>query len=283
MGVLQREASVLDAEAELVAPNDLPEMRRMLDGLNDRRLVVLGGDGTIHAVVQELHDAGRLHEVGPIGIIPLGTGNDLATFLGIPCEPERAARVVMTGRARNMELLVADDGEVTVNAVHVGIGATAAMKGVGVKDRMGKVGLGKLGYRIGAVAGFTEKGQRLLVIVDGAVVHDGEEPVLMVALASGATVGGGAPLVPDANPFDGLVDVVISLAVGPLARVAYARGLRDGSHVDRDDVLTARGKVVEIHAAPGESFIEDCDGEFAGPFTSRRWQMKSAAWQVITP
>lgn len=61
--------------------------------------------------------------------MPLGTGNDLAGFVGLPTDAAEAARVVIAGTAREMELLVANDGQVAVNAVHVGIGAAAARKG----------------------------------------------------------------------------------------------------------------------------------------------------------
>jgi diacylglycerol kinase (ATP) len=278
MAVLRAAAQVAGAHVDLVATADLQELTDTLEVLADRRLVVLGGDGSVHAAVQGLHDSGRLRAAGPIGIVPTGTGNDLAGFLGQPTDPAEAARGVMTGTARDMELLTADDGQVAVNAVHVGMGATAASKGAGVKRRLGKVGLGALGYPIGAVAaGITQRGWRLRVSIDGAVLHDGQEPVLMVAMGLGGTVGGGAPLVPGADPHDGLVDVVVSMAVGPLARLRYAVQLKDGSHVHRSDVRTGRGRVVEVQAAPGETFTGNGDGEFRGPFTFRRWQVEPDA------
>lgn len=101
-----------------------------------------------------------------------------------------------------------------------------------MKRGLGRVGLGRLAYPMGAVAaGFTRRGWRLRVDLDGVALHDGAEPVLMVAMGMGGTVGGGARLVPGADPHDGLVDVVVSLAVGPLARLGYARQIKDGSHV----------------------------------------------------
>jgi diacylglycerol kinase (ATP) len=284
MAALGSAAAGSGARVEMVATADLQELTDTLGALDGRRLVVLGGDGSVHAAVQGLHDSGRLRSAGPIGVVPLGTGNDLARFLGIPGDPAAAAEVVMTGTAADMELLVADDGQIAINAVHVGIGAVAAARSARAKRRLGALRLGTLAYRAGAVvAGVSAKGWRLEVRVDGQVLHDGQEPVLMVAMGLGGTVGGGTPLVPAADPHDGLVDVVVSTGMSPLARLGYAMELKDGLHVRRADVRTARGRVVELQAGSDETFPGNADGEFRGPFARRCWQVEPQAWQVVLP
>lgn len=273
-----------EAAVELAPTTDVADLAGVLADLGDRRLVVLGGDGSLNAAVQALHESGRLSQAGAIGLVPLGTGNDFARSLGLPTDPGEAARAAVTGTPRAMALLVADDGQVALNVAHVGIGAAAAARGAAVKDRLAALGLGALGYPIGALAaGVSHRGWPLRVDVDGTPLHQGGEPVLMVGLGLGATVGGGAPLVPGADLDDGRVDVVLSLAAGPLARVGYALGINRGSHVHRSDVRTRRGRVVQITAAPGHTFPSDGDGQLRGPFTSRRWQVRPGAWQVMTP
>ncbi len=76
----------------------------------------------------------------------------------------------------------------------------------------------------------------------------------MVGVANGRTIGGGAPLAPDAEPDDGLLDVVVATSTGPLARLRFGVALREGEHVDRDDVLVIRGRSVTVtgDAFPGE-------------------------------
>lgn len=284
MAALRRAAAASGARVDMAATADLQELTDTLGRLDGRRLVVLGGDGSVHAAVQGLWDSGQLRAAGPIGIVPLGTGNDLAGFLGVPDDPEAAADTVMSGTAADRELLVADDGQIAVNAVHVGIGALAAARSAGAKRRLGKVRLGTLGYRTGAlIAGLTARGWRLEVRVDGQVLHDGDEPVLMMAMGLGRTVGGGTPLVPAADPDDGLVDVIVSTGVGPLARMRYARALRRGRHVRRADVRIARGRVVELTAAAQETFPGNADGEVRGPYAHRCWRVAPQAWQVFLP
>ena len=80
------------------------------------------------------------------------------------------------------------------------------------------------------------------VEVDGEVVTDVDQPVLMVAVGNGAHVGGGTELTPEADPRDGKVDVMISHAVGAgRPRSATPSSLSRGEHHHRDDVQYLRG------------------------------------------
>jgi YegS/Rv2252/BmrU family lipid kinase len=265
--------SATDVRREVCAePEDLG---RVLDGLGERILVVVGGDGSVHTAVAALHDRGELSADRPIGLVPLGTGNDLARTLGIPLDPAAAARALLAGSVRPLDLVVDDAGGVVVNAVHLGVGAEAAEKASALKDR-----LGRAAYAVGSIAaGAGVTGWHLQVVGDGVAVEVDRE-VLMVAVANGRTIGGGAPLAPDASPDDGLVDVVVATSTGPLARLGFAVALRDGEHVERDDVLVVRGRSVRVS---GDPFPLNADGELAGPVPARTWTVRPAAWSVLVP
>lgn len=253
-------------------PEDLD---RVLDGLGARTLVLMGGDGSVHTAVACLHERAELSADRPLGLVPLGTGNDLARTLGIPLDPESAAGAFLSGRPRALDLLVDDGGGVVVNVVHLGVGAEAAEKASGLKDR-----LGKAAYAVGSVAaGAGATGWHLRVEVDGSPVPV-DDAVLMVAVANGRTIGGGALLAPDASPDDGLLDVVVATSTGPLARLGFAVSLRDGEHVGRGDVTVVRGRTVTVS---GDPFPLNADGELAGPATSRTWTVRPAAWSVVVP
>jgi YegS/Rv2252/BmrU family lipid kinase len=263
-----------DVRREVCAePGDLDGV---LDGLGDGEiLVVAGGDGSVHTAVAALHRRGRLAADRPLGLVPLGTGNDLARTLGIPLDPADAARALLAGTARALDLVVDDGDGVVVNAVHLGIGAEAAAKAGAFKDR-----LGAAAYAVGSVAaGVRPGGWSLHVEVDGTTVHvDGE--VLMVGVANGRTIGGGAELAPDASPDDGLLDVVVATSTGPLARLGFATSLREGDHVERDDVLVVRGRSVTVS---GDEFPVNADGELYGPVSSRTWTIRPRSWAVLAP
>lgn len=260
------------ADVEVVATGSPEDCDDAVAARGDRRVVVCGGDGSVHVIVAALHRADALAE--PVGLIPLGTGNDLARALGLPLDPVRAARVVLDGRPRRLDLLVDDDGGVVINAVHLGVGAEAARATVSLKPR-----LGRLAYLVGGVsAGATATGWRMTVRVDGALLVDGT--VLQVGIGLGRSVGGGSPLTPHSVLDDQLADVVVSEAVGPLARLGYGLRLRRGTHVDRPDVRTARGARVE---ATGEPFHYNTDGEIRGPVERRVWTIDPRGWHLIAP
>jgi diacylglycerol kinase family enzyme len=247
--------------------------------------VVAGGDGSLHAVIAALH---RRHELehAVVGLLPMGTGNDFARTLGVPLDPEEAALVIASGEVRRMDLILDELGGVVVNNVHVGAGAQASRRGARWKERLGGIGLGKanlgrLGYPIGAVLSAIQPPTvHMHVEVDGAVVTDVDRPVLMVAIGNGANVGGGTELVPEADPQDGKVDVMISHAVGPAAKLGYALHLRRGEHHRRDDVQYLRGAQVTIS---GEAFWISADGEISGPERHRSWRVEPAAYSFILP
>ena len=118
------------------------------------------------------------------------------------------------------------------------------------------------------------------ISVDGEVVNDVDSRVLMVAVGNGSTVGGGAALTPDADPRDGVIDVMISHAVGPLARLQYAARLGRGSHEERHDVVSVRGREVTVS---GEEFWCSADGEISGPERHRTWHVEPAAYAMVLP
>jgi diacylglycerol kinase (ATP) len=273
------------ASVEVAATADQGELNGVLHRAASRRLVVAGGDGSLHAVVAALH---RRHELEgrTLALLPLGTGNDFARGTGVPLDIEDAARLVLGGEPRPLDLLVDEVGQVVVNNVHVGAGAQASRRGSRWKSRLGSVGigavnLGRLGYPIGAaLVAFHPPELRLRVKVDGEVVNDLDRPVLMVALGNGARVGGGTALNPEADPEDGVIDVMISRAVGPLARFGYVAHLRRGEHHRRDDVSYLRGQTVSVS---GQEFWVSADGEVHGPERQRTWRLERAAYSMVLP
>ncbi|MBD8868241.1 diacylglycerol kinase [Nocardioides sp. MJB4] len=280
LDILRRSASV-----EVSATSNPGELDGVLHRAGSRRIVVAGGDGSMHAVVAALH---RRHELADrvLGLLPVGTGNDFARGNGIPLDVVEAAELVLHGEPRPVDLLIDELGDIVVNNVHVGAGAQASRRGHRWKHRLGAVGvgkvnLGKLGYPIGALLAATHPpAVRLRVKVDGRVVNDLDRPVLMVALGNGARVGGGTELNPDADTEDGRIDVMISRSVGPFAKFAYVAHLSRGRHPERDDVVQLKGSTVAI---TGEEFWCSADGEVHGPERRRTWRLEPAAYSLILP
>jgi len=266
-----------DGQVQVAASGSAAELDRILEQRGDdiEIIVAMGGDGSLHALANALHRRGELTTT-TVGLVPLGTGNDFARGVGISLDPCEAARQHLDGVVRRIDVVVDDRDTLIVNAVHVGIGADAVRE-AGVWKRR----LGRLGYVVGAVkAGVTSPGLALRVRVDREDLRRRRGKVIQVAIGNGAYVGGGTELAPGARPYDGLVDVVVAYADAPLARLGYAIRLRRGTHVDRDDVISARGSSVNV---TGEPFWCNADGELSGPYRSMSWFVKPGALAMVLP
>lgn len=284
---LGRALDVLRASCsvEVQSTSDPGELDGVLHRAGSRRIIVAGGDGSLHAVVSALYRRNDLaHTV--LGLLPLGTGNDFARGTGIPLDVEEAAQLILDGEVRPVDLIVDEVGEVVVNNVHVGAGAAASHRAHRWKGRLGSIGvgkvnLGKLGYPIGAaITAWNPPVIRLRVEVDGKVVVDFDEPLLQVAVGNGASVGGGTDLTPYALVTDGMADIMISRATGPLARLMYAGRLAIGRHPMHPDVDYHRGTQVSVS---GEEFWISADGELSGPERHRSWRLHTAAFSMVLP
>lgn len=262
-------------DVEVAATSNPGELDGVLHRRGGRRVVVAGGDGSLHAVIAALH---RRHELAEtvVGLVPLGTGNDFARGAGIPLEPVDAARLVLTGTPRPVDLILDCLGEVVVNNVHIGVGAQASHNAKPFK----KV-LGRIGYVLGAVgAAIRPPYVRLRIEVDGHEVADFAHPILMVAIGNGSRVGGGAAVTPEANPGDGKMDVMVSFSTDLAAKLGYLVKFRAGRHPERDDVLYLRAGTVTVS---GQSFYCSADGELYGPERNRTWTIQPAAYHMPLP
>ena len=298
-----------DAWAEVRSTGSLEQLSDALADTGDRTIVVAGGDGSLHAVVQALHDLGKLDE-STLALLPLGTGNDFARTLDIPRSARRSARVVLEGSPRRTDVIVDDEGRITVNSVHIGAGADAGDRGARWKARLqqvsdvvrlgpiglgpvnlgplglgtarlGRANLGRFGYPVGAVQmAIYPPVLSVKVEVDGELVAGAHEKVLMVALGNGATVGGGTPLTPDADPHDGLIDVLIATPASVLDQLEYFVHLQAGSHEAYAKARIVRGRTVTISGSP---FDVNSDGEIDGPVTERTWRIVPDAYDMVVP
>lgn len=264
---------------EQVATEDEDQLADVLRQAGDRVVVVAGGDGSLHAVVNALWRLRQLEKTR-LGLIPLGTGNDFARGAGIPLEPADAARVIVSGEAVPVDLVVDDCDRVIVNNAHLGVGADASRSALKWKPRMGRIGLGRLGYAIGAVsAGLHPDFIRATVTVDGRAL-DRPHRLAQVAIGNGSTVGGGTELIPGADPTSGSIMVIVSRAVGKWKRAFYMLRLRGGSHHLMKEVERVTGKQVKVE---GEEFWLSADGEVTGPHTCMSWELKPGAVRMFLP
>lgn len=162
-------------------PDDLDRVIHALDG---RVFVVAGGDGSLHLAVNHLHGSGLLGS--EVGVVPLGTGNDLARGVGLPLDPAAAAARIVDGAVTPLPLARITTGEIVVNNAHVGLGVDASQRATPLKRWCGR-----FAYPLAAVATAVGHGPHDVEIdVDGDTVVSG--PVDAVFVALGSSIGGGA-------------------------------------------------------------------------------------------
>jgi diacylglycerol kinase (ATP) len=176
------------------APGHATELAADAASNGARTVVAAGGDGTICEVVEGLHRAGR----GTLAILPLGTGNDAARTLGLPLGLEGAARAILGGERRRVDLMAAGD-RVVLNAIGVGL-----LGDINVSAATIKVVRGIAAY-LAAAAGslFRYCGPQVELRGDGLGYRG---TLLILAIHNGPTTGGGFRLAPDARPADGELD-----------------------------------------------------------------------------
>lgn len=255
-----------------VATADPDDLDAALADHPDARVVVaMGGDGSIHAVVQALFSADRLSD-STVALVPLGTGNDFARTLDLPEDPVEAARAAATGVDRPLDLIVDGTGKVVVNAAHVGIGAEAAARARPMKKILGPVA-----YALGALSTLFTPSARLQVRVDDRRLSG---RIAQVAVGNGRFVGGGGELLPHASVDDGVMDVAVAFASTTRQRILYALHLRRGDHPDQDFVEYTTARTVEVR---GEDLRCTTDGELSERLPEHRWRIVPAGWTMRLP
>ncbi len=220
------------------------------------RIVAAGGDGTVSVLASALLDSGADVECG---LLPIGTGNDLALSLGVPTHPERAVALLRGGEATPIDAIQAfapgaPDRELHAwNAVVGGFGGR-------ISDRMSpgmKRRWRSLAYVRAAMAELGElRPRRVLLEIDGRRT---EQDIRMLVIANGRFAGGGIPFAPGGRVDDGWLDVVVIRAAS-LARLGMLiPRVLAGRHLSDPAVEHTRARTVSVEAEPG--FWFNVDGE----------------------
>lgn len=266
-------------DVEHVETSEAEDLAEALAKAADRPVVVAGGDGSLHAVVNALHATDLLTRTR-LGLIPLGTGNDFARGVGIPLDHEGSARVVLDGHVASVDVIVDDCDRVIINNVHLGVGADASRKAAKWKPRFGLLKLGRLGYVVGALgAGLRPDFIEATVTVDGVSLAP-RGHIAQVAIGNGSRVGGGTQLVPGAHPTSGHLVVILSRSAGPWSRVLYMLKLRLGTHAQMREVTRETGQRVTVE---GGDFHISADGEISGPYETMAWELRPGAVTMFLP
>ncbi|GII43315.1 diacylglycerol/lipid kinase family protein [Planotetraspora phitsanulokensis] len=244
------------------SPEDSLERARSIVADGPEALVAFGGDGLVHLALQAV--AGT--DV-PLGIIPAGTGNDIAGALGIARrDPMAAADVVTAGHHRVIDAARLSTGEGHGDGHGDGGGEWfAGVMACGFDSRVNEranemtrpPGMAK--YVVALVRELRSWAPiPFRITLDGEVA---EQEAVLVAVANTSSYGAGMRVCPDARPDDGLLDV---LTLGAMSRGEFLRTfprVYRGSHLNHPGVTVKRARSVTLEAP---DVVAYADGERVG-------------------
>lgn len=250
-----REALAESADIALSeAPGDARRLAAKAIAEGRDLVIAAGGDGTIHEVVQGLAANFR---AARLGLIPLGTGNDLARTLGIPLDPVEALAALHVRPERTIDLFrVATESDSTYG-INVAAGGFSGQVDEVLTDEL-KASWGPLAYVRGALGVLPDlTGYQTTLAYDDGSWEKIE--ALNVIVANGRTCAGGILVAPEADPADGLLDVVVVRHGSLLDLAAVGASLLTGDYRERAEVTHRRARRVRVASKPGMWF--NVDGE----------------------
>jgi len=230
-----------------------------------RFVIAVGGDGTVHEVVNGLVDAatGRVRGDDPVlGVVAGGSGCDVLRTFGLDRPPEVLARHLVTADTTRIDLgrvrYTGPDGtpqvRVFANIAEVGYGGTVSRLANRLPRRMGQA---RYSAAIVAAVPHFRRVETTVEVVGGTT----SEPVCNVVVANGQFFGGGLKVAPRALPTDGRLNVQ-SWGGRPIDVIRAQPQLRTGTHLARADVREwSSPSVVVTNTRPRDV---EADGEYLG-------------------
>lgn len=280
---LERRAAALGLEGDTQLskrPGHLSELATEAVARGATSLVVVGGDGTVHEVVDGVVGAGLGDRV-ELGMIPLGTGRDFARSLRIPRRFEDAVEVARGGRVRTVDVgratYTTAAGEARAhfaNFAGAGISGGIAARA----NRTSKALGGKISFFWATLAVFSRwPPSEMTVTIDGVE----RQARLLEALAmNGDYTAGGMWVAPEASLEDGAFDVVL---IGDFSKAEFTTTfpkIYRGRHVTHPKVEIIRARELEVDAPEPLPIV--LDGEQPGT-TPVRFELLPAALRVRVP
>jgi YegS/Rv2252/BmrU family lipid kinase len=231
-------------------------------------VILAGGDGTMSSAAIALRDT-KL----PLGILPLGTGNDLARTLGLPEDPEQVAQVILEGRTKKIDV-GSVNGQPFFNVASIGLTTEITERlNHATKKRFGRLAYPWTALRV------VLNSQRF-----SAIIRCGDRidrvRTMQITVGNGRFYGGGMVVSTEAEIDDHMLDIYSLEPSSKWQLLFMARAFSAGEHRDLDEVRTERSNVVEVVTKASRSV--SADGEIV-TVTPARFSVLPAAVTVYVP
>lgn len=212
-------------------------------------LVAIGGDGTLHEVLNGVTDV----EKCTLGLIPLGSGNDFAETARIPVDAEEAAKVIAFRSPTKIDYIELGSGVRSINAVGMGIDVDVLKRTYSGKKT------GKDKYLSAFVKSLMHyKAGRYKVVYDG---KEEEHAGIICCLGNGRQIGGGIMLFPEADIRDGYIDLVFVDCISKFSTLFAFAKLKAGKINKVKQVTHVKCKQVNVTPLGDTSTTIQAEGE----------------------
>lgn len=233
------------------------------------KLVVVGGDGTMDEVINGIEDFSQIH----FGYIPTGSGNDLCRGLGIAKQPLVNLHYILNHtqvRAMDLGSVRYGDGNKHYYAISSGIGIDAEVcvrvDKSKLKTVLNALGIGKLTYLFKTIeALFSMPACSAKVILDGEKKIGVKKMIFLVAM-NHRFEGGGIPMAPNANAYDGLLSLCLVYGFNRGRAFLALPSLLAGSHEKLKGFQIINCKTIDVQLEQ-EMYLH-ADGEILGTYKS---------------
>lgn len=221
-------------------------------------LVVVGGDGTIHQVINGL--TFQDGDIPKISLLPFGTGSDFARTIRVQFGLRPLSQILENPRLEKLDLARMTNtsglSRWVVNVASVGL--TADVARFVARHGMFKSVLGAASYLAAAFIEIPKfQPSRMKVTLDGAEFFEGD--VMFVAIANGRYFGGAVNISPRSSVKDGELDVIVVKRLPKLALAMKSIGYRQGWHLNYSEVRVGKATSISIERNRADAF--ECDGE----------------------
>ncbi len=261
---------------ETDAAGHASELARAAVAAGSSLIVAAGGDGTAHEVVQGIMEAGGGQSGAAFAHLPLGTGCDLATGLGLPRNPVGMLRKLRKGRDLYIDVGVVDlshDGDTVrryfFNAANIGLGAAVARR---LRDGVWYRGVGTFVYSLATVHELlAARPYQISWHADDG--RAGETLILNLTISNGPSVAGGMRPNPDAGFDTGMLHLAMIGALSLPAALSQLSRLGRNRPFDHEDIEHFTCRSIDIE---GPEIDVETDGEIAGVLPARIWVSPAA-------
>ena len=214
-------------------------------------IVIVGGDGTIHQVVNAL----GAHHRATLSLIPAGTGNDFAKVLDLGRGIDEQINSSLHGKVRELDLGVCNE-RLFVNGVGIGFDGQIVYEMLHKKTWL-KGHAAYYYHVLRILAGYKER--PFEYSLDG---ESQKKDLILMTIGNGTTFGGGFKLTPNARPDDGWLDICLIGKLSPIKRFLNVPSLSNGSHLKLKAIEEQRVKRLEV--AKSDLLEGHIDGEYLG-------------------